>query len=133
MSGIAVLPGYLAWTSIARDYCLPKPRCLIMAWQGRVLFCCDHVLMVVFFGLCLFLSFVLSSLKQTSKQISALNQIYFNGEESFYSIAGSTLLTCVPAAVISTTVRSNIPVLGFCIVLDVVHVVTERSKDGDDD
>jgi hypothetical protein len=88
---------------------------------------------LLFLGLCLFLSFVLSSLKQTSKQISALNQIYFNGEESFYSIAGSTLLTCVPAAVISTTVRSNIPVLGFCIVLDVVHVVTERSKDGEDD
>ena len=86
---------------------------------------CSHV--CYFWFLSLF-SFV----EQNSKKISALNQIYFNGEENFYSIAGSTLLTCVPAAVISTTVRSNIPVLGFCIVLDVVHVVTERSKDDED-
>jgi len=87
---------------------------------------------LLFLGcVCFFLCVVF--VEQKSKQISALNQIYFNGEESFYSIAGSTLLTCVPAAVISTTVRSNIPVLGFCIVLDVVHVVTERSKDGEDD
>ena len=94
------------------------------------MFSCSHV---CYFWVVFVSFFVFSSLKQTSKQISALNQIYFNGEESFYSIAGSTLLTCVPAAVISTTVRSNIPVLGFCIVLDVVHVVTERSKDGEDD
>ena len=62
---------------------------------------------------------------------TAIDQVVYAGEPHLESVFGAALLTCVPAAVWSPMVRKNIPVLGFCVVMDAYHVFSERGKDED--
>ena len=59
---------------------------------------------------------------------AGLNKYRYEGEPHMDSVGIAALAVGIPSMAVSTVIRKNLTVLGFCVAMDAWHVFTERSK-----
>ena len=60
---------------------------------------------------------------------TTFDYIFYKGDPHVESVIGAFAMTALPSGLLNTTVRKNLPVLGFCVALDCWHVVTGMRDD----